>query len=136
MGIFKNFAGAQNGRVFKIVPDYVDKKRVPGDSVIPAVTFLDWLKASPFVLWSSPNTVWAVVSLIMYFAVPYDLSPTSAAAASPLSWAFFKLRFPLWFAVTYGYTAFWHVTLYFLGWAERPFIRNRVYNTDKVVHNM
>jgi len=136
MGLFDRFAGAHNGRIFKIVPDYVDVKRAPGDSVIPAVTFLDWAKSGPLVLWNTPNTVWAAISLLVYFAFPYDLSATSVAASGPLSWAFFAQRFPLWFAVTYGYTAFWHVTLYHLGWAERPFIRNRVYNLDKVAHNM
>jgi hypothetical protein len=55
---------------------------------------------------------------------------------APLSVAFFKERAPLWFALTFGYTAFWHVTLYFLGWADRPFIKARPYNLDKMAHNL
>jgi sterol desaturase/sphingolipid hydroxylase (fatty acid hydroxylase superfamily) len=35
-----------------------------------------------------------------------------------------------------GYIAFWHITLYFLNWAKRPFVKNRAYNVDKVLHNM
>ena len=42
----------------------------------------------------------------------------------------------MWAGVTFAYTAFWHVTLYFLEWAKRPFIPNRVYNFGKVLHNM
>jgi hypothetical protein len=46
----------------------------------------------------------------------YDLSDAGVSAQAPLSWAFFRSRFPLWAAVTFGYTAFWHVTLYQFGW--------------------
>ena len=56
--------------------------------------------------------------------------------SAPLSLAFFGARFPLWFGVTFGYTAFWHVTLYAFKWAERPFIANRAYSVDKVAHNI
>lgn len=38
--------------------------------------------------------------------------------------------------MTYGYTAWWHVTLYFAKWAGRPFIKDRPYSLDKVLHNM
>jgi len=134
--LIEGFAGAQRGRFFKIVPPFVDKKLVPGASEIPEPTFIDWLKAGPFVLVNTPNTVWAVIALAMYFAVPYDLSSHSAAAAAPLSVAFFAERFPLWLASWFGYTAYWHVTLYGLGWAERPFIASRAYKIDKVAHNL
>ena len=40
--------------------------------------------------------------------------------------------FPMWAALAFGYTGFWHVTLYMLGWGKRPFIANRPYNLDKV----
>jgi len=72
----------------------------------------------------------------MYFAVPYDLSPSGAAARAPLSWAYFKERFPLWAAVYFIYTGYWHVTLHWLNWSTRPFIPNRVYQPRKVLHNM
>jgi hypothetical protein len=83
-----------------------------------------------------PNTVWAVCAVIFYVLFPYDLSATSAAAKSPFSWAFFLQRAPLWAALVFGYTAFWHVSLYFWGWAERPFLPTRIYNVGKVAHNL
>jgi sterol desaturase/sphingolipid hydroxylase (fatty acid hydroxylase superfamily) len=38
--------------------------------------------------------------------------------------------------VTFGYTAFFHVTLYWLNWAERPFLKRSTYNVDKLAHNI
>jgi sterol desaturase/sphingolipid hydroxylase (fatty acid hydroxylase superfamily) len=49
---------------------------------------------------------------------------------------FFSERFPLWFGLTAGYTSFWHVALYFLQLANRPFLPQRIYNLDKVAHNV
>ena len=100
--------GSHNGAFFKIVPGHVDKSKAPGVSTIPTPLFSQWLAAAPFVLVDTPNTVWALIALAMYFGVPYDLSPGSAAATAPLSTAFFAQRLPLWLAVTVGYTAFWH----------------------------
>lgn len=136
MGLFTNFLGTRNGRFFRYVPKHVDLKKAPGQSTLPLATLGDWFRAAPYVLWCTPNGTWALIALAIYFLAPYDLSPTGTGAAAPLSVAFFKERFPLWFAVTFGYTAFWHVTLYGLGWAERPFIKNRVYNAAKVAHNL
>jgi hypothetical protein len=64
-------------------------------------------------------------------------------------------RLPLWVFTYFLYAGFWHVTLYGLGWAERPFIQpkdkplpegyekagtahaeGREYNSIKVLHNM
>jgi hypothetical protein len=38
--------------------------------------------------------------------------------------------------MTFGYTGFWHITLYYLKYASRPFIKNRPYNVQKLFHNM
>lgn len=132
----RNFAGSRDGSFFRVVPPYVDTKLAPGMSTIPTPLFSTWLSAAPFVLVDTPNTVWALIALAMYFGVPYDLSPGSAAASAPLSAAFFAQRAPLWLAITLGYTAFWHVAIYFVGAAQRPFIKNREYNVDKVLHNI
>jgi len=138
MEIFSVLGGAQYGHFFRVVPSYVDVKKDPGMSKIPAPTVSDWVKEAVLLrhIWGSPNLVWSIIALVFYFAFPYDLSADSAAAQAPLSWAFFSERFPLWFTVTFGYTAFWHVTLYFLKWANRPFVKDRPYNYDKVAHNI
>jgi sterol desaturase/sphingolipid hydroxylase (fatty acid hydroxylase superfamily) len=133
-----NFAGGQDLRFFKILPPYVDVKKEPGRSTLPRPTFLDWVSQAYLLkhIWASPNLVWSVIALVVYFLFPYDLSPNSAAASAPLSWAFFLQRFPIWFATTFGYTAYWHVTLYWLNWASRPLIKNRSFKWQKIIHNL
>ncbi len=80
--------------------------------------------------------MWSLVALFIYFVFPYDLSAHSAAASGALSWAFFCNRFPIWFVATFGYNAYWHITLYWLQWARRPMVNNRPYNWNKVAHNL
>jgi len=132
MGLF----GTKNGAVFGIVPDWVDRSKPAGTSPVPHATFRSWVSAAPFLLLTSLNGVWAIIALAVYFAFPYDLRPDSVAASAPISWAFFSGRFPLWAAVIFGYTGFWHVTLCIWGWAQRPYIKGRQYNADKVAHNL
>ena len=133
-----DFAGGKNGKFFKIVPGHVSLKKAAGTSPIPPPTFKAWLWYAVTLrhVWASPNTVWSVMALAMYFLMPYDLSPSSSAARAPLSWAFFAERFPLWAGVFFAYTGFWHLTLHWMGWADRPFIKNRLFNADKVAHNI
>jgi sterol desaturase/sphingolipid hydroxylase (fatty acid hydroxylase superfamily) len=130
--IFSNFAGAQNGKFFQIVPPHVDKKLPPGYSELPVPTFWAWVSGFPFVLLFSPNTIWAVIALAVYFVFPYDLSPTS----TPFAREQLLTRFTLYCVLVFGYNGFFHTALYFLNWANRPFIKNRVYNVDKVIHNL
>ena len=85
---------------------------------------------------TTPNFVWSVISLILYTRNPYDLGPDSSAAQAPISSTFFLERFPLWFTTTFGYFSFWHLSLYTFNMANRPFISDRKYNIDKVIHNM
>jgi hypothetical protein len=123
-----------NGALFGFVGPHVDKKQPPGVSPIPVVSFQSWITKAPTVLWFTPNGLWAVIALAVYFLFPYDLSPSSAAAQAPLSWAFFAERFPLWFILTNAYVAFWHFGV--LYYSKRPFIKGRPYNVDKVRHGV
>jgi len=136
ISLVRGFAGAQDGKFFGIVSPHIDTTKKPGTSPIPAPTFSDWLKAGPFVLINTPNTVWAIIALAMYYVAPYDLSAGSPASISPLNMAFFAQRLPLWVSVFFGYTGFWHVTLYWLGWGKRPLIPERSYKYDKLAHNL
>lgn len=133
-----NLAGGQNGSFFKIVPPFIYRNNKPGCSILPKPTVMDWVWEAVTLrgLYASPNLVWSVMALAVYFIFPYDLSSSSSAALAPLSFAFFAARFPIWFFLTFGYTLFWHVSLYGLGWAERPFIANEKYNYEKVAHNV
>jgi sterol desaturase/sphingolipid hydroxylase (fatty acid hydroxylase superfamily) len=128
----QNWFGLHNGKLIGEPPAYVDKSKEPGRSMIPAATPCQWLQRAPFVLITSPNFVWACIALGTYYAFPYNFT---TAATYPISTAFFMERFPLWFALVFGYDAFWHLACYAFNLANRPFAKNRVYNFDKVAHN-
>lgn len=136
--VLANFAGGQNLRFFGIVPSFIDVKKEPGRSKLPKPTFVDWISQAYMLkhIWASPNLVWSIIALLVYFIFPYDLSPTSVAAAGPLTLAFFVQRFPIWFATVFSYNAFWHVTLYWLHWAQRPMVKNRTFKWAKIAHNL
>ena len=136
LGFPGNYFGFRNGKLFGETNPHVNMEKLPGMSILPRPTVYSWMREAPFILITSPNMIWCLVALGLYGVFPYDLSPTGSAFSTPLSWAFFIERFPIWFALTFGYTSFWHVTLYGLNWAKRPFIKNRPYNIDKVVHNI
>ena len=136
MAFVGDWFGMRHFQFFGVPPPFVELSKKPGMSEVPKPTLPGWLSASPFVLITSPNFVWAVAALAVYFLAPYDLSARGTAAQAPLSLAFFAERLPLWLAVTLGYVAFWHVTLHVLDWASRPFIQNRAYNIDKTMHNV
>ena len=124
-GVFEDLAGGKHGQFFKVVPDHVDPALPPGYSPITAPTMWNWVVNAVTLrhVWASPNTIWSIIALLMYFAVPFDLGAGSPAARSPVNADFFLQRLPLWTAVYFGYAGFWHVALYVLGWAERPFIQ-------------
>jgi hypothetical protein len=94
------------------------------------------LKNAPFVLWETSNGAWAILAFIMYRAFPYDLTSGSIASRGPLSIAFFASRFPIWLVGMLIFYSFWHVTLYGLAFARRPFVSGRKYNPSKVAHNI
>jgi sterol desaturase/sphingolipid hydroxylase (fatty acid hydroxylase superfamily) len=129
-----NLFGLHRGRLIGEPPAYVDKSLAPGFSRIPSATLTQWLYNSPLVLINSPNFVWATISLLMYFLVPYDL--TSSYLDKPLSYEFISLRFPFWLSIVFAYTGFWHINLNLLKLGDRPFIKNRLPNCDKLVHNI
>jgi sterol desaturase/sphingolipid hydroxylase (fatty acid hydroxylase superfamily) len=136
--VLLSFAGAKGGKFFRVSGDHVQPLLKPGASRIPPPTLSEWLAAYATLrhVWASPNTIWSLISLALYTLAPYDLRRDGVAASAPLSLAFFAQRFPLWLAAVFAYTAFWHVSLYWLGWGARPFIAGRAYSLDKVLHNM
>lgn len=123
------------GKYFREPPLYVDKSLAPGMTDLPKPTIKSWIQKSPFLLVTTPNFIWAIISLALYTVAPYNLGPESSAAIAPINSTFFLERFPIWFGITFGYFSFWHVTLYGFNMAQRPFISNRIYNIDKVIHN-
>ena len=131
-----NWFGLTNGKYFGEPPLYVDKTRAPGMTELPKPTVVQWIKKNPYILITSPNFIWASISLLLYYLAPYDISPESTAAQGPVSTAFLSERAPLWFSLTLGYFSFWHVSLYGFNLSSRPFIADRTYNMSKVIHNL
>lgn len=131
----KNMFGMVNGKYFGEPPLYVNKDLPPGMTDIPKTSLVAWIRNAPFILITSPNFVWAIISLCVYIFMPYNLGINSTAAISPINSVFFFQRFPIWFSLTFGYFSFWHVTLYLLNMGKRPFIKDRSYNLSKVIHN-
>lgn len=123
------------GKYFGEPPLYVDKTLAAGMTDLPKPTIQSWIQKSPFLLVTTPNFIWAIMSLALYVVAPYNLGPESSAAIAPINSTFFLERFPIWFGITFGYFSFWHVTIYGFNMAQRPFISNRIYSIDKVIHN-
>ncbi len=136
MSEIRNWFGLHNGKWIGEPPPYVDSSLRPGLSEVPKPDLVGWIYRAPTVLITSPNFVWAAIALCLYRFFPYDLDPTSAAVLGPLSFRFFAERLPLWLSVTLGYDALWHIALYGMKLAKRPFLANRAYNIDKVIHNI
>ena len=109
---------------------------LPGMSQVPRPTIYSWIVNSPFLLITTPNFIWVSTALVIYFSFPYNLGSESAAAIAPISQRFLAERLPIWIPTIFGYFSFCHAALYFFNAASRPFIANRIYNIDKVVHNV
>jgi len=131
----QNMFGLSRGKLIGEPPLYVDKTLPPGFTEMPKPTVLTWLTNAPYVLITSPNFVWACISLSLYYFAPYDLSPSSVAAKSPISYEFLALRLPIWLPLVLGYFGFWHTALYLFNLGNRPFIADRTYSWDKLAHN-
>lgn len=129
----EGFAGTVNGSFFK-APLWVDSSKPAG-----ATSHEDQIKSNPNFLklitgeflFFSPNFIWLCVALLDYFVFPYDLK-----AAKTWAWNWVLYRLAVNTVIVYGYAGFWHVTLYWLHWAKRPFNPNRTYRFSKVIHNV
>lgn len=133
---YRNMFGMVQGKYIGEPPLYVDTTRPPGMTDMPVPTLTSWIRNMPFVLLTTPNFIWASVALGLYAYAPYTLGPESSAALAPINSVFFLERFPIWFGITFGYFSFWHIVLYMFAMAQRPFVANRVYSVDKVLHNI
>lgn len=127
-----NFLGMSRFHFFGEVLAHVDRNLDPSFSPWPRTTVWDWFFGIPTLLFITPNAVWTLYSIVTYFLFPYDFS----AATAPLNYSFFVPRFIFWLFIQFSYVGFWHVSLYGLDWAKRPFIQNRPYNFEKVAHNI
>lgn len=126
------FAGLVQGTHLFGNPSYVDPKKAPGDTPVPVDGGSWWV---PYVtgefIYASPNLVWLIMAVLVYFVFPYD-----GALRDGWSVEFFLARCAINGGLVVSFFGFWHVTLYWLGWAKRPFLPNREYRWSKLVHNL
>ena len=139
IGFFEGFAGTVRGGWFN-VPLYVDLAKKPGHTsqwgtVVEGWT-LPWLKGfiSPVRLVYSPNFVWLVITLAMYFLFPYDLK---SEAAKTMSFDLVKERVLLHLGVTHAFFGFWTVAVYFAKKSKRFFSETEHGpSLSRMVHNL
>lgn len=66
---WRDFAGGKNLHFFYIPDDSIDVKLPPGFSARKTPTAWSWIYSAITLrhVWASPNTVWSVIALIIYF---------------------------------------------------------------------
>ena len=132
MSMLQGFAGTKDLSFFKVA-DWVDVEKKPGYTQ-QKLALNDWWRpyiTLAFVIYS-PNLVWLLIALTVWYIFPYDYS----AAATGFSFDWMAKRAAVAISVTFLYTGFWHVVLYFNNWGTRPFKANRKYKWSKLLHNM
>jgi len=105
---FEGFAGTTGGSFFA-APAWVDKSKPPGHTsqVASIENNPNWksLLSGAFLFWS-PNLVWLLVALFVWFVFPYDFEAGKTWSAD---WTLHRLAVNV--GVIFGYVGFWHVTL-------------------------
>ena len=129
------FAGTEQGSFFRS-PPWVKLDQAPGTTsqavVYGAVGWWKPLVTGRFLPYS-PNLVWLAIAAAVYVLFPYDFEAARAGWAHD-GWVLRRAAVNA--GVVFGYFGFWHVTLYWLGWGERPFVPNRAWKWGKVIHNV
>ena len=123
MAPMAGLAGMTEGSFFK-APGWVDQSKPPG-ATSQAPSYCPpywWVKdVTGFSLFFSPNLVWLLVALADYFVFPYDMATAGrddffTDHRLVLGWLAWRAAVNS--SITFGYFGFWHITLYWLGWAE------------------
>lgn len=133
--MWEGIAGTTGGSFFRS-PNWVDQSNPPGvTSQAPSLKDNPkWIELlSGFFIIYSPNLVWLIMALAVYFCFPYNYE-----IAKDWDYAFgtwIAKRAVLNFILVFSYDGFWHVALYGLGWGKRPFNPTRQYRAGKVIHN-
>jgi hypothetical protein len=81
--------GMINGKYFGEPPLYVNKSLSAGMTDIPKPTLISWIRNAPFILITTPNFIWVIISLSLYKLAPYNLGVDSSASISPINSVFF-----------------------------------------------
>uniref|UniRef100_A0A0G4FJ67 Fatty acid hydroxylase domain-containing protein n=1 Tax=Chromera velia CCMP2878 TaxID=1169474 RepID=A0A0G4FJ67_9ALVE len=120
--------GPPGHRIF-FTPAYINQKLPPGKTPIPQdEKWYQTYMTGSFLLFS-PNTVWLLITIAVYFIFPYRMN-------EPVSWRLVAERGMINTALVLFWFGFWHITLFWLGFGTRPFVPNRTYRVGKLLHNV
>jgi hypothetical protein len=126
--------GLNHGSLFR-GNDKIDIDKAPGltscDRLDGAQTPLEtiWGIVTLQSLVYSPNLTWLLMAMAIWYVAPYRTD-------APL-WESLQERLLVNHIMVFGYAGFWHVSLYCLHWAKRPFApKPDHYPWARVCHNM
>jgi sterol desaturase/sphingolipid hydroxylase (fatty acid hydroxylase superfamily) len=125
--------GTIHGSFFR-VPDAIDTEKPPGATSIDLQggpkTPLDVTKniLSGAAFFYSPNLTWFLIASFVWWFAPYRLQDPFQDVL--------RQRLLVNHVVVMLYVGFWHLALYWLRLAKRPFVPNRTYSWAKVFHNL
>ncbi len=119
--------------------DFVDTSKAPGTTKpLPPKSLrheIAWILTGQAFLYS-PNLVWFVMACGVWFFFPYDLQQPGDDARTSTLMNVATHRLAINHILAFGYIGFWHVVLYTFHICQRPFVPNRKYSLDKVLHNI
>lgn len=121
--------------LFNFTPSWVDKKKPPGHTSQPVNPQWRSFVNGAHIIYS-PNLIWLIIALGVYFLFPYDYDVSKKWDKSFGRWI--AKRAILNVSLVYTYYGFWHSSLYCFNWANRPFNQNRPlqYRWGKLLHNV
>jgi sterol desaturase/sphingolipid hydroxylase (fatty acid hydroxylase superfamily) len=132
----EGLAGTRNGSFFT-APSWVNLHKAPGHTSQNESygNNPDWcaLLSGKF-LFFSPNLIWLLAAIVVYFIFPYPYNDIPVAATFAMDWIGYRALVNC--TAVLSFFGFWHVTLYFMEYGQRPFKQDRVYRASKVVHNI
>ena len=130
--------------LFSILPKWVAKQNSPGTtSQTTELGFRNTLRSVltlSYFVWS-PNLIWFGIALTLHCFFPYDIEAAreegltgGGSSALPLS-GWVLRRFVLNYGACFAYYAYFHVTLYWLKWADRKY-KPEMPTAANMLHNM
>jgi sterol desaturase/sphingolipid hydroxylase (fatty acid hydroxylase superfamily) len=130
------FLGLENGSFFRAPPSWVDISKPAGATSINKSGYGPndkwWVKYYTLsFFFFSPQAIWSFITLVVYLIFPYNIPAAKEWAVGWVSQRAFVNAF-----VYVLYTGFWHVTLYWLNYAQRKFTPDVIPTKGRMVHNI
>mmetsp|Transcript_3002 Transcript_3002/g.7193 ORF Transcript_3002/g.7193 Transcript_3002/m.7193 type:complete len:481 (+) Transcript_3002:606-2048(+) len=140
--IWNGLGGLSHGSFFRAC-DFVDPSLRPGASPMPAEPLAETIPkiATGSAFLYSPNFTWFLMAVACWQFVPYDVEVDVDVDVNVDNSGRKLLRDALWGRLGINlcgaltYVGFWHWVLYGFGICTRPFVPNRSYRPEKVLHN-